>query len=79
MAGRIRDEDVVLVRERAPLADVVGESVQLRAFNPSAPFDEPIRWRATVTRMDGRRIDLLELAKVGHRSTSTHGEADADE
>ena len=30
MAGRIRDEDVVLVRERAPLADVVGESVQLR-------------------------------------------------
>ena len=30
MAGRIRDEDVVLVRERAPIADVVGESVQLR-------------------------------------------------
>ncbi len=30
MAGRIRDEDVVAVRERAPLADVVGESVQLR-------------------------------------------------
>ena len=30
MAGRIRDEDIVLVRERAPIADVVGESVQLR-------------------------------------------------
>jgi DNA primase len=30
VAGRIRDEDVVLVRERAPIADVVGESVQLR-------------------------------------------------
>ena len=30
VAGRIRDEDVVLVRERAPLADVIGESVQLR-------------------------------------------------
>jgi len=30
MAGRIRDEDVVLVRERAPIADVVGEQVQLR-------------------------------------------------
>ena len=30
MAGRIRDEDVVLVRERAAIADVVGESVQLR-------------------------------------------------
>jgi DNA primase len=30
MAGRIRDDDVVLVRERAPIADVIGESVQLR-------------------------------------------------
>jgi DNA primase len=30
VAGRIRDEDVVTVRERAPIADVVGESVQLR-------------------------------------------------
>jgi DNA primase len=31
VAGRIRDEDVVLVRERAAIADVVGESVQLRS------------------------------------------------
>ena len=32
MAGRIRDEDVVTVRERAQLADVIGESgVQLRS------------------------------------------------
>ncbi len=30
MAGRIRDEDVVLVRERAAIADVIGEQVQLR-------------------------------------------------
>ncbi len=30
MAGRIRDEDVVAVREQAAIADVVGESVQLR-------------------------------------------------
>jgi len=30
VAGRIRDEDVVLVRERAAIAEVVGESVQLR-------------------------------------------------
>ena len=30
MAGRIRDDDVVLVRERAPIADVIGEAVQLR-------------------------------------------------
>jgi DNA primase len=30
VAGRIRDEDVVQVRERAAIADVIGESVQLR-------------------------------------------------
>jgi DNA primase len=28
--GRIRDEDIALVRERAPIADVIGEHVQLR-------------------------------------------------
>ncbi|MUL40243.1 DNA primase [Streptomonospora sp. PA3] len=31
MAGRIRDEDVALVRERSPIADVVGEYLQLRS------------------------------------------------
>ena len=30
MAGRIRDEDIALVREQAPIADVVGEYLQLR-------------------------------------------------
>ncbi len=30
MAGRIRDEDVAAVRERSPIADVVGEYLQLR-------------------------------------------------
>ncbi|GIH71119.1 DNA primase [Sphaerimonospora thailandensis] len=30
MAGRIRDEDIALVRERSPIADVVGEHIQLR-------------------------------------------------
>ncbi|MGI5118405.1 DNA primase [Marinactinospora thermotolerans] len=30
MAGRIRDEDVALVRERSPIAEVVGEYLQLR-------------------------------------------------
>ena len=30
MAGRIRDEDVALVRERAPIAEIVGEHLQLR-------------------------------------------------
>src|SRR3954452_5093175 len=30
MAGRIRDEDIALVRERSAIAEVVGERVQLR-------------------------------------------------
>ena len=30
MAGRIRDEDIALVRERSPIEDVVGEYLQLR-------------------------------------------------
>jgi DNA primase len=30
VAGRIRDEDISLVRERSPIADVIGEYVQLR-------------------------------------------------
>ncbi|MCW2686140.1 MAG: hypothetical protein JWR37_1030 [Mycobacterium sp.] len=45
---------------------VEGESVELRAFDPDEPLDEPVRWRATVVRMDGRRIDLLKLVKLGH-------------
>jgi DNA primase len=31
VAGRIRDEDIALVRERSPVADVIGEHVQLRS------------------------------------------------
>ncbi len=30
MAGRISDDDIALVRERSPIADVVGEHIQLR-------------------------------------------------
>ncbi|WP_018503368.1 DNA primase [Parafrankia discariae] len=30
MAGRIRDADIALVRERSPIADVIGDHVQLR-------------------------------------------------
>ncbi|MCT9933649.1 DNA primase [Planotetraspora sp. A-T 1434] len=30
MSGRISDEDIALVRERSPIADVVGEHIQLR-------------------------------------------------
>lgn len=42
-----------------------GESVELNAFEPDANPDDPVRWRATVTKMDGRRIDLLDLIELG--------------
>ncbi|MGV9802239.1 hemolysin family protein [Mycobacterium sp. NPDC003449] len=42
-----------------------GEAVELTAFDPDGPPDEPARWLATVVRMDGRRIDLLELTGLG--------------
>jgi DNA primase len=35
MAGRIRDEDIALVRERSPIADVVGEHLALRSAGGS--------------------------------------------
>jgi CBS domain containing-hemolysin-like protein len=38
-----------------------GQSVELSAFDPDAPLDEQPRWRATVLRMDGRRVDLVGL------------------
>jgi CBS domain containing-hemolysin-like protein len=42
-----------------------GESVELAAFDPDVPFQDPVRWLVTVLRMDGRRIDQLELTKLG--------------
>ena len=44
-----------------------GEAVELTAFDPDGPLEDPIRWLATVVRMDGRRIDLLELTELGRR------------
>ena len=51
-----------------------GETVQLRAFAPDGPLTDPVRWLATVVRMDGRRIDLLELTELGRRGDSGAGE-----
>lgn len=44
-----------------------GESVELTAFDPDGPVDDPVHWLATVVAMDGRRIDLLELTELGRR------------
>ncbi|MGE5694545.1 MAG: hemolysin family protein [Candidatus Sericytochromatia bacterium] len=46
----------------------VGESVELMAFEPEGSLDNPVRWRATVAKMDGRRIDLLHLAELGRKN-----------
>ncbi len=42
-----------------------GETVELTAFDPDGLSDSSDHWRATVIRMAGRRIDLLELVEVG--------------
>ena len=46
-----------------------GESVELTVFDPDMRFDQPVRWLATVVVMEGRRIDLLELAELGLTET----------
>ena len=51
----------------------VGDSVELAAFEPDAELDNPPRWRATVVRMDGRRIDLVELVPLGRRDGDGDG------
>ncbi|UXA15943.1 hemolysin family protein [Mycobacterium sp. SMC-4] len=53
-----------LVLEKLGHIPEEGESVELTAFDPDGP-QEPARWRATVIRMDGRRIDTLRLTELG--------------
>ncbi|MEB3030535.1 hemolysin family protein [[Mycobacterium] nativiensis] len=42
-----------------------GETVELTAFDPDELPAHPPRWLARVMRMDGRRIDMLALTKLG--------------
>ncbi len=59
-----------LVLEKLGHIPEQAESVELTAFDPDGvALDDPIRWLATVVRMDGRRIDLLELTELGRRGT----------
>ena len=47
------------------------DTVELTAFNPDGPSEDRVRWQATVVRMDGRRIDLLELRELGPTAAQT--------
>src|SRR5882757_2613029 len=52
---------------------VEGESVKLTEFDPDAAVDHPVRWLASVERMDGRRIDLIKLVRLGHDEEPADG------
>ncbi len=50
-----------------------GDTLELRAFDPDAPVNHQPRWQATVARMDGRRVDLLDLVKISSPDNSERG------
>jgi CBS domain containing-hemolysin-like protein len=52
---------------------VPGETVELKAFDPDGPVEDPIRWQAKVIRMDGRRIDVVELTELGRKGDTEDG------
>jgi CBS domain containing-hemolysin-like protein len=54
-----------LVLEKLGHIPEEGESVELTAFDPDGSIEDPVVWRATVVKMDGRRIDQLELTELG--------------
>ncbi|MCV7059475.1 hypothetical protein H7I76_01165, partial [Mycolicibacterium vaccae] len=54
-----------LVLEKLGHIPTEGESVELTAFDPDTSPDHPVRWLATVVKMDGRRIDQLRLTELG--------------
>jgi CBS domain containing-hemolysin-like protein len=49
---------------------VSGDAVQLTAFDPDRASPDSARWQAKVIRMDGRRIDLLELTEMPEHASS---------
>jgi CBS domain containing-hemolysin-like protein len=51
----------------------VGETVELTALDSDGLVDISTRWQATVVRMDGRRIDVLELQELGGRAEKLGG------
>ncbi len=56
-----------LVLQELGRIPVSGDTVQLSGYEPDGVPEGPASWQARVIRMDGRRIDLLELTHVdGH-------------
>ena len=53
-----------LVLQQLGRIPVAGDMVQLSGYEPEGIADNSAAWRARVIRMDGRRIDLLELTRV---------------
>lgn len=62
-----------LVLEKLGHIPEEGESVELTAFDPDGIVEDPIRWRATVVTMDGRRIDTLRLTELGRGGDHQNG------
>ncbi|MGF2945844.1 hemolysin family protein [Mycobacterium sp. Lab-001] len=50
-----------------------GETVELPSLDSDRLMGEPGRWQATVVRMDGHRIDQLELTELGGRDRLPDG------
>jgi CBS domain containing-hemolysin-like protein len=63
-----------LVLQQLGRIPVSGDAVQLSGYEPDGLPDTSARWQARVVRMDGRRIDLLELTQVGARNESGAGQ-----
>ncbi|KWX66694.1 hemolysin family protein [Mycobacterium sp. NAZ190054] len=59
-----------LVLEKLGHIPVEGESVELTAFDPDGSLEDPVRWLATVVKMDGRRIDQLRLTELGRKGAA---------
>jgi CBS domain containing-hemolysin-like protein len=52
---------------------VAGETVELTTLDGDGLLDAATRWQATVVAMDGRRIDLLELAELDSHTETAIG------
>lgn len=64
-----------LVLQQLGRIPVAGDTVQLSGYEPDGIPEGPAGWQARVIRMDGRRIDLLNLTQVHGRNDSGAGRA----